>query len=549
MRHDLPDGEDSIKLAMDKIHDTALAWMERKQNFSSVRDYFFNEKLFVQLIELSVEWGREVFKNEGANAGIIFFQDAIGKNPAPFKALLLKALLILHLNTGDLLHAAIAFSDYVEYLLIRKRYHFAHGEICAFGAGLIGDRDLNLYKMRAWVGMNDIKNLSPMLETLLGRDIQDEEAEDDPIIETMSSICAKQISIDYRDDAVWDIILLGTLKALRSSSGLSEGIFIFEAAPTLVALLAENFFLALGVRPGKARRPLLLMEFFILIPDKPMVLHIRDWLLKNNPETLDLPRGRTLLARLSALPEVSALEKMIASKEMRRHRDLPLHEKEKILELEEKFREGSGLDTKQGVLRAIENIKADHTYVLSYKLQQEEKATPEEIYSHLLDEIARFAGFSEKEKASDEFVRASSGFIALFETAPFEEYEALYSDLVVAFNSMDMVDVSLKILERAKDSMNMKADGEPCHDFDNWIYLKAVTLDHAGFHGKAIDLVEEFLSEGKMFSPDPCFEHLQAEIFERLGDNKSAIEKYSKVRASYPDYRNVKRKIEKLEQS
>ena len=80
MRHDLPDSEDSVKLAMDKIHDTALVWTERKQNFSAVRDYFFNEKRFVQLIELSVEWAREVFKNEGANAGIVFFQETIFPN-------------------------------------------------------------------------------------------------------------------------------------------------------------------------------------------------------------------------------------------------------------------------------------------------------------------------------------------------------------------------------------------------------------------------------------------------------------------------------------
>jgi tetratricopeptide (TPR) repeat protein len=549
MRYDLPEGEDAVKLAMDKIHDTALAWAERKQSFSALRDHFFNEKLFVQLTELSVEWGREIFQNEGANAGIAFLQDTVKKNPAPFRAQLLRALLLLHLNAGEIVIATRVFYDYLDYLLERKRYHLIQTEIDVLGHGLGGEKELNLYRMRALAGMNDIKNLSPALEILFKKDIESVSTENDPIVEAMASVCAKQISIAHRDDTVWDIILLGTLRALRSSSGLSEGLFVFEAAPSLVAVLAENFFFALGIGPGKARRPLLLLEFFILIPDKPMALHIRDWFLRNNPETLNLPRGRALVARLPGLPEVSALEKMIASKEAWRHSDLSLSEKERILELEEKFRQGTGLGAKQDVLRAIEQIKSDHTYVLSYKLEKEGPANSEKIYANLIEEISKFSGFAESKKESEEFVREKAAFLTFFEMAPFEGYRSLYADLVVAFNSMEMIDVSLKILERARDSMNATEIGGSIDDFGNWMYLKAVTLDRAGFHDKAIALVDEFLAGAKKLSVDPCFEHLQAEIHENAGDKKSALEKYSKICAVFPDYRNVKERIKKLEES
>lgn len=156
-----------------------------------------------------------------------------------------------------------------------------------------------------------------------------------------------------------------------------------------------------------------------------------------------------------------------------------------------------------------------------------------------------------------DFLYVQDYFLSYFERNKEIIRQENYTDWVVGFNFMQMYRISHKILTVIEDDMETLERGEG-DSYDScslefqlkWCYLKAQThyLEN-DFRGAMIIL--ERVNKLYPLKQDEIvtFYYLYGEIWEKLGQKKFALEWFSKVALIDGDYRYVKQRITRLEET
>ena len=122
--------------------------------------------------------------------------------------------------------------------------------------------------------------------------------------------------------------------------------------------------------------------------------------------------------------------------------------------------------------------------------------------------------------------------------------EQLFFDIVIMLNTMEMYEVSLKLMEKSKQLINQ--DNEKKIDLEYW---KIITLMDMNEYHKAIINIDEILNRLPLLDSEKvCFMYLKAESLSHL-DFKQALKIYHLIKKISPNYRQVRKRILDLEQN
>ena len=122
----------------------------------------------------------------------------------------------------------------------------------------------------------------------------------------------------------------------------------------------------------------------------------------------------------------------------------------------------------------------------------------------------------------------------------------LFFDLVIMLNSMEMYEVSLKLIERAMHDNLVNQEDEKKIDLEYW---KITTLMDMNEYHKAVIQIDEVLNRLPLLDSEKiCFMYLKAESLSHL-DFRQALKIYHLIKKASPNYRQVRKRILDLEQN
>ncbi|MBF0361406.1 MAG: hypothetical protein HQK49_10355 [Oligoflexia bacterium] len=163
-----------------------------------------------------------------------------------------------------------------------------------------------------------------------------------------------------------------------------------------------------------------------------------------------------------------------------------------------------------------------------------------------------------KEQRSQEIVkRSESNFCKYFSLIEKDEYFEIYKDLVVAFNTLSMANVSEIILNKIEEDIGIcvDVDGDVENREDktnlveilNFYYLRIHTMIEQKNYHEASALAEYIIKKHPLKEHEfLCFNYLHAELLAKIGKKKLAKDIYLKIFNINPTYRLVKERIKEF---